>query len=240
MIPGIFEREALLIGEENVKKLMGSSVMVVGIGGVGGFVLEGLVRAGVGRIIAVDSDTVSITNINRQLIADTDSVGKSKTQAARERMTKINPELEFIGEDIFVTPENADGLVKRYMPDYIVDAIDTVSAKLALIVSAQNNGVKIISSMGTGNKLDPERLKLADIYKTSVCPLARVMRRELKARKIKKLTVLYSEEEPVRREDGSTPVIKDNGRHAPGSISFVPSVGGLMIASRVVRDIIGM
>ena len=240
MIPEMFEREALLIGKERLSRLESSSVMVVGIGGVGGYALEALVRAGVGRVIAVDNDSVSVTNINRQIIADTQSVGKQKTEAAYERMKKINPGLVFVREDIFVTGENADELVKKYMPDYIIDAIDTVSAKLALIVSAQSNGVRIISSMGTGNKLDPEKLRLADIYKTSVCPLARVMRRELKARGVKKLCVLYSEEEPVRLEDGSAPVIKDNGRNAPGSISFVPSVGGLMLASRVVRDIIGL
>ena len=240
MVPEIFEREALLIGEERLLRLVNSSVMVVGVGGVGGYALEALVRAGVGRIIAVDNDSVSVTNINRQIIADTQSVGKQKTQAAYERMMKINPDLDFVREDVFVTSENAEALVKKYTPDYIIDAIDTVSSKLALIVSAQINGVKIISSMGTGNKLDPEKLKLADIYKTSVCPLARVMRRELKVRGVKKLCVLYSEEEPVRLDDGSAPVIKDNGRNAPGSISFVPSVGGLMLASRVVRDIIGL
>lgn len=238
MIPEMFEREELLIGKERLSRLSASSVMVVGVGGVGGYAIEALVRAGVGRIIAVDNDTVSVTNINRQIIADTQSVGKLKTEAAYERMMKINPALEFVREDMFVTGENVDELVKKYMPDYIIDAIDTVSSKLVLIVSAQLNGVRIVSSMGTGNKLDPEKLKLADIYKTSVCPLARVMRRELKVRGVKKLCVLYSEEEPVRQVDGSAPVIKDNGRNAPGSISFVPSVGGLMLASRVVRDII--
>lgn len=239
MIPEIFEREALLIGEENVRRLMSSSVMVFGVGGVGGFVVEGLVRAGIGRIIAVDNDSVSMSNINRQLIADTTTVGKSKTEAARERMTRINPELDFVCENVFVTPDNAGEIINKYKPDYIVDAIDTVSAKLALIVSANERGIRMISSMGTGNKLDPERLRLDDIYKTSVCPLARVMRRELKVRGIKKLTVLYSDEEPAKRADGSVPVIKGNGRNAPGSISFVPSVGGLIIASRVVRDLIG-
>lgn len=238
MIPEMYEREALLIGKERLARLLGSSVMVVGVGGVGGYALEALVRAGVGRIIAVDNDTVSLTNINRQIIADTQSVGKLKTEAAYERMIKINPTLDFVREDIFVTGENAEELVKKYTPDYIIDAIDTVSSKLALIVASQANGVRIVSSMGTGNKLDPEKLRLADIYKTSVCPLARVMRRELKARGVRKLCVLYSEEEPIRQPDGSAPIIKDNGRNAPGSISFVPSVGGLMLASKVVRDII--
>ncbi len=238
MIPEMLEREALLIGNDKVRRLMRSTVMVVGIGGVGASALEALVRAGVGRVIAVDSDTVSTTNINRQLIADTTTVGMLKTEAARVRMQRITPDLDFLSESLFVTRENVDGLIKKYMPDYIIDAIDTISSKTALIVSAKEHGVRVISSMGTGNKLDPEKLRLSDIYKTRVCPLARVMRRELKENGIEKLTVLYSEEEPIRLEDGSAPVIKDNGRNAPGSISFVPSVGGLIIASRVVRDLI--
>lgn len=238
MIPEIFEREALLIGEENLCKLMNSSVMIFGVGGVGSYVVEGLVRAGIGRIIAVDNDVVSITNINRQLIADTTTVGIAKTEAARSRAIKINPLIDFVCEKVFVMPDNADELIKHYMPDYIVDAIDTVSAKIAIIESADKLGIKIISSMGTGNKLEPERLRIADIYKTSVCPLARVMRKELKARGIKGLNVLYSDEDPIRCADGSAPVVKDNGRNAPGSISFVPSAGGLIIASKVVRDII--
>ncbi|MBE6606826.1 MAG: tRNA threonylcarbamoyladenosine dehydratase [Ruminococcaceae bacterium] len=238
MIPEIFEREALLIGEENLKRLMNSSVMVFGAGGVGSFVIEGLVRGGIGHIIAVDNDVVSITNINRQLIADTTTVGVAKTEAARSRAIKINPAIDFVCERVFVTPDNAGELIKRHMPDYIVDAIDTVSAKIAIIECADKLGIKIISSMGTGNKLEPERLKIADIYATSVCPLARVMRKELKDRGIKRLSVLYSDEEPIKRADGSAPVIKDNGRNAPGSISFVPSAGGLIIASKVVRDLI--
>lgn len=240
MINERLEREELLIGTEKLSRLREASVMVFGVGGVGGYVIEGLVRAGVGHIIAVDCDVVSMSNINRQIIADIRTVGMSKTQAAKERMMLIDPELEFICEDILVTAENAKELIQKYMPYRIVDAIDTVSAKLALICAANELGIGIVSSMGTGNKLDPERLKLADIYKTSVCPLARVMRRELKARKIKKLTVLYSDEEPVRLADGSVPIVKGDGRHAPGSISFVPSVGGLIIASKVVRDIAGL
>ncbi len=238
MVPEIFEREALLIGEENLNKLMRSSVMVFGAGGVGSYVIEGLVRAGIGRIIAVDNDSVNMTNINRQLVADMTTVGMAKTEAARERALRINPEIDFVSECVFVTSDNAEELIKKHMPDYIVDAIDTVSAKIALIMCAHKLGIKIISSMGTGNKLEPERLRIADIYSTSVCPLARVMRKELKDRGIKKLDVLYSDEEPIKRADGSAPVIKDNGRNAPGSISFVPSAGGLIIASKVVRDII--
>lgn len=235
----IFEREALIIGYEAVEMLNKSTVMVFGIGGVGGFAVEGLVRAGVGKIIAVDNDTVSISNINRQIVADTTTVGRYKTEVSMERSQKINPDVDFYCENIFVTKENAEELILKHSPDFIVDAIDTVSSKLAIITSALSHGIGIISSMGTGNKLDPTRLKLEDIHKTTVCPLARVMRKELKDRGIKKLTVLYSDEEPVTSPDGTVPVIKDNGRNAPGSISFVPSVGGLIIASGVVKSIIG-
>lgn len=239
MIPKKFEREALMLGEAAVEKLMRSTVMVFGIGGVGSYAVEGLVRAGVGRIIAVDNDTVSETNINRQLIADTLTVGRFKTEISRERSVRINPDIEFVCENTFVTPENAAELIDKYLPDYIVDAIDNVSAKLAIIVHAYKNKISIISSMGTGNKLDPEKLKLSDIYKTTVCPLARVMRRELKARGVKSLKVLFSDEEPLKTSDGEAVFVKDGTRHAPGSISFVPSVGGLIIASGIVREIIG-
>lgn len=235
----IFEREKLIIGDEALDKLERAKVMVFGIGGVGGYTVEGLIRAGVGKIVAVDNDTVSISNINRQIIADTTTVGKYKTEASMERSKRINPDIEFVCENLFVTAENAEELILKHSPDFIVDAVDTVGAKLAIIKSAISHGIGIISSMGTGNKLDPTRLRLDDIYKTTVCPLARVMRKELKDRGIKKLTVLYSDEEPVKAPDGTTPVIKDNGRNAPGSISFVPSVGGLIIASGVVREIIG-
>lgn len=238
MIPVCFEREALLIGEDKVKKLMSSSVAVFGAGGVGSYVIEGLVRAGVGKITVIDNDTVSETNINRQLIADTTTVGKYKAEVAVEKAKRINPGIEAKAVNAFVTKENARELLEAIEADYIVDAIDTVSAKLAIIEYAAEKNVKIISSMGTGNKLDPTRLKVSDISKTSVCPLARVMRQELKHRGISKLNVLWSDEPPVKNADGETPVIKADGRNAPGSISFVPSVGGLIISAHVVKDII--
>lgn len=238
MIPEMFEREALLIGEKGVEKLSKTKVMIFGVGGVGGYVLEGLVRAGVGRIVLVDNDNVSVTNINRQIIADTETVGRAKVEVAKERAERINPDIEINTEKTFVTKENAAEIIEKHNPDYIVDAIDTVSAKIAVIEYAYSKGIKIISSMGTGNKLEPERLTIADINKTTTCPLARVMRKELKERGVKKLSVLYSDENPVKSEDGNIPVIKEKGRNAPGSISFVPSVGGLIIAAKVVRDTI--
>ena len=238
MIPSYFEREALLIGEDNVQKLMNTSVAVFGAGGVGSYVIEGLVRAGVGKLTVIDNDTVSETNINRQLIADTTTIGKYKAEVAVDRARKINPSVDARALNLFVTKENASEVLAGVDADYIVDAIDTVSAKLAIIEYATENNIKIISSMGTGNKLDPTRLKVSDISKTSVCPLARVMRVELKKRGITKLDVLWSDEMPVKTPDGETPVIKADGRNAPGSISFVPSVGGLIIASHVVKEII--
>ncbi len=238
MIPSYFEREALLIGNDKVELLMNSSVAVFGAGGVGSHVIEGLVRAGVGKITVIDNDVVSESNINRQLIADTTTVGKYKAEIAIERAKRINPEIKAEAVNVFVTKENASEVLNTLDADYIVDAIDTVSAKLAIIEYATENNIKIISSMGTGNKLDPTRLKVSDISKTVVCPLARVMRQELKKRGITKLNVLWSDEEPVRNAEGQSPVIKADGRNAPGSISFVPSVGGLIIAAHVVKDII--
>ncbi len=238
MIPSYFEREALLIGEDNVKRLLNSSVAVFGAGGVGSYVIEGLVRAGVGKITVIDNDTVSESNINRQLIADTSTVGKYKAEIAAERAKRINPQIKAEAVNTFVTKENAREVLDSIDADYIVDAIDTVSAKLAIIEYATQKNINIISSMGTGNKLDPTKLKVSDITKTSVCPLARVMRQELKKRGIIKLNVLWSDEEPIKNADGESPVIKADGRNAPGSISFVPSVGGLIIAAHVVKEII--
>ena len=238
MIPKIFEREALLIGTENVEKLMNATVTVFGAGGVGSYVVEGLVRAGIGCIITVDSDTVNETNINRQLIADSTTLGMNKTAAVAQRAKRINPNVRIEEIREFVTKENAPEILGNMKTDYIVDAIDTVSAKIAIIKFAFENHIRIISSMGTGNKLSPELLRIGDIYETSICPLARVMRRELRQIGIARLDVLWSSEEPVRNSDGEKPVIKGDGRNAPGSISFVPSVGGLLIASHVVRSII--
>ena len=219
-----------MLGEDAMKRLAGTRVAIFGVGGVGGYALEALVRSGVGEIDVIDFDTVSESNINRQIIATEDSVGKYKVDVCRERALSINSEVKINAIRSFFSVDNADEFdLAKY--DYIIDAIDTVSAKIELIVRAQAAGVKIISSMGAGNKLDPTRFEVSDIYKTSVCPLARVMRTELKKRGVKKLKVVYSKEEPIKR------TVDGNGRHAPGSIAFVPSVVGLIIAGEVIKDI---
>ncbi len=220
-----FSRTVRVIGEEKFEKIKNSSVIVFGIGGVGGAAVEALVRAGVGTVGIVDKDVVDITNINRQIIATDETVGTKKTDAAKERLLKINPDLKIDKYDLFYLPETADSIdLSQY--DFVVDCIDNVTAKLELIVRADKAGVPIISSMGTGNKLHPEMLEIADINKTSVCPLARVMRRELKKRGIKKLTVVYSKEEPVKTDSS-----------VPGSMSFTPPVAGYLISSYVIRTI---
>lgn len=230
-----FLREKYLIGEDSVLKLLSSHVAVFGIGGVGSFVCEALARAGVGSLTLVDRDTVSISNINRQLIALDSTVGLPKTQVMKERILQINPKAKVVCEDVFFRKENeADFDFARY--DYVVDAIDTVSSKLCLVRNCVEKGTPIISSMGTGNKLCPEKLKIDDIKKTSVCPLARVMRRELRKLGIDHLKVLYSTEEPV--ELRQKVFDSETGKQIPGSISFVPSVAGLMIAGEVVKDLI--
>lgn len=217
------ERQITLIGEEKTDKLIGSSVMIFGIGGVGSFTAEAISRCGVGKIILVDFDTVSLSNINRQLIADTTTIGKKKTSVMAERIKNINPDCTVIEKDVFVTAENAVEIIKSEEVDYVIDAIDNVTAKIAIIEYCKANNISIISSMGTGNKLDPFKFKIADIQKTSVCPLARVMRYELKKRNVTKVDVLYSEEEPCK-----------SGERVPASISFVPSVAGLLIARHVI------
>lgn len=220
-----FSRTVRVIGEEKFEKIKNSSVIVFGIGGVGGAAVEALVRAGVGTVGIVDKDVVDITNINRQIIATDETVGTKKTDAAKERLLKINPDLKIDKYDLFYLPETADSIdLSQY--DFVVDCIDNVTAKLELIVRADKAGVPIISSMGTGNKLHPEMLEIADINKTSVCPLARVIRRELKKRGIKKLTVVYSKEEPVKTDSS-----------VPGSMSFTPPVAGYLISSYVIRTI---
>ena len=217
------ERQITLIGEEKTDKLIGSSVMIFGIGGVGSFTAEAISRCGVGKIILVDFDTVSLSNINRQLIADTTTIGKKKTSVMAERIKNINPGCTVVEKDVFVTAENAVEIIKSEEVDYVIDAIDNVTAKIAIIEYCKANNISIISSMGTGNKLDPFKFKIADIQKTSVCPLARVMRYELKKRNVTKVDVLYSEEEPCK-----------SGERVPASISFVPSVAGLLIARHVI------
>ena len=230
-----FSRTELLIGKENVEKLNKSKVAIFGIGGVGSYVVEGLVRAGIENFILVDHDIVSETNINRQIIATTKTIGMSKVEVAKERILEINPnaKVEIIKE--FFMPDSNEFLDNSV--DYIVDAIDTVTAKIELVQRANRLNIPIISSMGTGNKLDCAKFEITDIYKTSVCPLAKVMRKELKQRGIKKLKVLYSKEEPIKPKELEQ-VDKENKKQVPGSISFVPSVAGLIIAGEVIKDLI--
>lgn len=244
-----FSRTELLLGKEAMEKIYNSRVAVFGIGGVGGHVVEALVRSGVQAIDLIDNDKVSLTNINRQIIATTKTIGKYKTEVMKERILEINPECMVQVHNCFYLPETKDEFdFSQY--SYIVDAVDTVTAKIQLVVEAQEKGVPIISSMGAGNKLNPAEFEVADIYKTSVCPLAKVMRRELKKRNIKQLKVVYSKEEAL------TPLMEnfsgenraemnaeekefksEKRRGTPGSVAFVPSVAGLIIASEVIKDL---
>ena len=219
-----FSRTELLIGKNGIKKLQKVKVAVFGIGGVGSFVVEGLARAGIESFVLIDNDVVCPSNLNRQLIATTKTIGKYKVDIAKERILEINPNAKIEVFKEFFPPETK-GIIDNTI-DYIVDCIDTVTSKIELVIRAKNFNIPIISCMGTGNKLDPTKFEITDIFKTSICPLAKVMRKELKARNIKHLKVLYSKEEPVIK---STP---------PGSISFVPSVAGLIIAGEVIKDII--
>ena len=223
----------MLIGTEAVATLSKSRVAVFGAGGVGGYVIEALARSGIGAIDIIDNDTVSESNLNRQIIALQSTIGLLKTETAKKRVLDINPDCTVTTFETFVLPDNIDGF-DFSVYDYIVDAIDTVSGKIAIIEKASKEGIPIISSMGTGNKLDPTKFQIADISKTSVCPLARVMRYEMKKRKIKKLKVLFSTEEPIK----PTPEKDERGKIPPGSISFVPSVAGLIIGGEVIKDII--
>ena len=230
----IFQRTELLIGKENLNKLQHSHVIVFGVGGVGGFAIEALVRSGIGEISIVDFDTVDLTNLNRQIIATQDSIGKLKTSVMKDRLLSINPNVIVHEFPEKFSMENSDLFFKDKKYDYIVDAIDLVTSKLALAEIAKNLSIPIISSMGTGNKIEPTMLGVADINKTSVCPLARVMRKELKNRGIKKLKVVYSKELPKKpfNESGSR-----EKKVNVGSIAFVPSTAGLIIASEVVKDL---
>ena len=233
----IFSRSALLLGEEGIEKLNKSKVAVFGVGGVGGYVAEALARSGVGHFVLVDNDDVSITNINRQIIATTKTVGRDKVEVMRERILEINPEADIEIRKCFYLPENADTFdFSDY--SYVVDAVDTVTAKLEIIVRAKEADVPVISSMGAGNKLNPTKFEVADIYKTSVCPLAKVMRHECKKRGIKKLKVVYSKEESMKPIMKSNEEIPEGKRAIPGSVAFVPSVAGLIIAGEVVKDIV--
>lgn len=234
-----FARTELLIGEEGMRKLRNASVMVFGIGGVGSHCVDALARSGVGRLILIDNDTVSLTNINRQSIAFHSTVGRYKTEIMKERIKDIDPTIEVETHEMFVLPDNMEELFID-KPDYIIDAIDTVTAKLALVELALKKNIPIISSMGTGNKLHPELFEITDLSKTSVCPLCKVMRKELKARGIYHLKVLYSKEKPIDLSGKDTGEDKGVRRQIPGSISFVPPVAGIMIAGYVLRDLSGM
>ena len=244
-----FSRTELLLGKEAMDKLKNSRVAVFGIGGVGGYVCEALVRSGVGAFDLIDDDKVCLTNLNRQIIATRKTVGKYKVDVMKERMLEINPDVNVRIHKCFFLPENAETFdFEAY--DYVVDAVDTVTAKISLVMKCQEMGIPIISAMGAGNKLDPTQFRLADIYKTRVCPLARVMRRELKKRGVKKLKVVYSEEQPTRPIEDMSISCRSHcicppgaahkcteRRDIPGSTAFVPSVAGLIIAGEVIKDL---
>ena len=246
-----FSRSELLLGKEGMDKLKNSRVAVFGVGGVGGFVCEALVRTGIGAFDLIDDDKVCLTNLNRQIIATRKTVGQYKVDVMKERMLDINPEVEVRVYKCFFLPENADQFpFKEY--DYVVDAVDTVTAKIELVMKCQKEGVPIISSMGAGNKFEASAFRVADIYKTRMCPLAKVMRRELKNRGVKKLKVVYSEEKPTRPIEDMAISCRTNcicapgaehkcteRRDIPGSLAFVPSAAGLIIAGEVVKDLTG-
>ena len=234
-----YSRTTVLIRSHDMEQIRGATVLVYGVGGVGSHCIEALARSGIGHLILVDNDTVSLTNINRQSIALHSTVGQYKTKVMKEKIRDIDPAIRVDTYETFVLPDNVE-TVFREQPDYVIDAIDTVTAKLAVIEYAQERGIPVISSMGTGNKLHPELFEITDISKTSVCPLCRVMRRELKARGIAHLKVVYSKEKPVDtsgRETGEDPGAR---RSVPGSISFVPPAAGLLIAGEVIRELAGI
>lgn len=245
-----FSRTEMLIGTEGLEHLKGSTVAVFGIGGVGTFVIEGLVRSGLGKIVLVDDDDICLTNVNRQIHATRKTVGQAKVEAMKERILAINPKIEVITHQELYNAESAERLLSNDY-DYVVDAIDMVSAKIDLIERCKARDIPIISSMGAGNKLNPAMFEVADIYKTTVCPLAKVMRKELRSRGVKDLKVVFSKEKPLKpiqlESDCHTNCICTNKdrtcverRQIPGSVAFVPSVVGLIIASEVVKDIIGI
>ena len=252
MLQHPLSRTELLIGKDGLDKLRNSKVMIFGVGGVGSYTVEALTRAGVGTLILVDDDTVCLTNLNRQIHATYKTISKVKVEVMKERILSINRKCEVITHQVFVTKENIPELIPDDV-DYVVDAIDTVSAKIALVEYCSAKGIKIMSSMGTGNKFDPTQFKVADIYKTKVCPLAKVMRYELKRRGVKKLKVVYSEEIPTKPKTEDVVTCKTGcvctgestkkcaaKRQIPGSMSFVPPVAGMIIAGEVVKDILSM
>lgn len=231
----LFARTRLLLGQNGLDRLAAARVAVFGVGGVGGYAVEALARSGVGALDLIDSDTVDATNLNRQIIATVDAIGRSKVEVAAERVASINPSCVVRAHQCFFLPETADQFDFAAF-DYVIDAVDTVSAKIALVEAAFAAGVPIVSSMGAGNKLDPTAFRVADIYETSVDPLARVMRRELRRRGIPSLKVVYSTELPLVPADDDM-AVKDGTRPAPGSVAFVPSVAGLILGGEVVKDL---
>lgn len=231
-----FSRTALLLGEECIKKLSGCRVAVFGLGGVGGYAAEALARSGVGALDLIDGDTLSLTNLNRQILALHSTLNKNKAEVAKERALDINPDIKAVAYPLYFDAQSQDKFdFSAY--DYVVDAIDSVTSKLLLAERCKRAHTPLISSMGAGNKLEPTAFKVADIYSTSVCPLARVMRRELKKRGVEKLKVVYSEEAPIKAEEGEEEPAEGR-RSTPGSVAFVPSVAGLIIASEVIKDLI--
>ncbi len=231
-----FSRTELLLGKENMEKLAAARVCIFGIGGVGGYVAEALARSGIGHLELVDNDVVCLSNLNRQIIATHETIGEYKVDVMKERILSINPDAEVVTHRCFYLPETQEKFdFTNY--DYVVDAIDTVAGKIALVLQAEASGTPVISSMGAGNKLDPAGFQVADIYQTSVCPLAKVMRKELKKRGVKKLKVVYSKELPVALQNDEESLQSSSRRSIPGSIAFVPSVAGLIIAGEVVKDL---
>ena len=232
-----YSRTRLLLGDAGMEKLKNARVAVFGLGGVGGYVVEALARSGIGALELIDHDTISPTNINRQILATRSTVGQGKAEAAKNRVLDIDPEIQVVARNTFFGPDTAGEFdFSRY--DYVVDAIDTVTGKLALVVAAQEAGVPIISSMGTGNKLDPTKFQIADISKTSVCPLSRIMRKECAKRGINHLKVLFSTEDPLSPVADRLEELPEGRRALPGSVAFVPSVAGLIIAGEVIKDLI--
>ena len=245
-----FSRTELLIGKEGIEKLKNSKVAIFGIGGVGSFVVEGLVRAGVENFVLIDDDKICLTNLNRQIIATRKTIGKYKADVAKERILEINPNANVEVYKEFYMPDSKTNIINKEL-SYVVDCVDTVTAKIEIIMQAKKENIPVISSMGTGNKLDPTKFEITDIYKTNICPLAKVMRKELRKRNIDSLKVIYSEEEPIKPDDTSSSSCKTNcicppgtkrkctiRNQVPGSISFVPSVAGLIIAGEVVKVIL--
>ena len=232
-----YSRTRFLLGAEGMEKLKNAHVAVFGLGGVGGYVVEALARSGIGALTLVDHDTISLTNINRQLLATHETIGMEKSDAAKARVLAIDPSIQVNALKTFYMPDTADQFdFSQY--DYVVDAVDTVTAKLSLIVTCKEAGTPIISSMGTGNKLDPTKFQIADLAKTSICPLARIMRKECAKRGIKHVKVLFSTEDAITPQCDSTEEMPEGRRALPGSVAFVPSVAGLIIAGEVIKDLI--